>query len=111
MIIESIELEHVGPFRNKGVHRSPACRHQRAGGSERNREKAPLCEPLARALFDKHTCKDDEIRSLQPAGSELAPQITVVFEHGGNRYRVRSVSQQSRKPLERVAQQRLAIVG
>jgi DNA repair exonuclease SbcCD ATPase subunit len=50
--------------------------------------KSTFVRAAARALFDKHTCKDDEIRSLQPAGSELAPQITIVFEHGGNRYRV-----------------------
>ena len=87
MIIESIELEHVGPFRNKA-----SIGPLRAGinvlAAPNETGKSTFVRAAARALFDKHTCKDDEIRSLQPAGSELAPQITVVFEHGGNRYRV-----------------------
>ena len=87
MTLESIELEHVGPFRNKA-----AIGPLRAGlnvlAAANETGKSTFLRAAARALFDKHTCKDDEIRSLQPAGSELAPQITVVFEQGGNRYRV-----------------------
>lgn len=87
MIIESIELEHVGPFRNEATI-GPLHSGINVLASPNETGKSTFVRAAARALFDKHTCKDDEIWSLQPAGSELAPQVTVVFEHGGNRYSV-----------------------
>jgi len=66
MIIESIELEHVGPFRHKA-----SIGPLRAGinvlAAPNETGKSTFVRAAARALFDKHTCKDDEIRSLQPA--------------------------------------------
>ncbi|MFA5262699.1 MAG: hypothetical protein WC378_02670 [Opitutaceae bacterium] len=87
MIIESIELQHVGPFRQKvAIGPLRVGIHVLAAPNETG--KTTFLRAAARALFDKHTCKADEIRSLQPAGSDLAPQISVVFEHDGIRYRV-----------------------
>lgn len=87
MIIESIELEHVGPFRNKASI-GPLHNGINVLAAPNETGKSTFVRAAARALFDKHTCRDDEIRSLQPAGSELAPRVAVVFEQGGNRYRV-----------------------
>jgi exonuclease SbcC len=87
MIIESIELEHVGPFRNKATV-GPLQSGINVLAAPNETGKSTFVRAAARALFDKHTCKDDEIRSLQPAGTELSPRIAVVFEHGGIRYRV-----------------------
>lgn len=87
MIIESIELEHVGPFRRKATI-GPLQTGINVLAAPNETGKSTFLRAAARALFDKHTCKDDEIRSLQPAGSDLAPQIAVVFEHDGRRYRV-----------------------
>jgi DNA repair exonuclease SbcCD ATPase subunit len=87
MIIESIELEHVGIFRNKATI-GPLRTGINVLAAPNETGKSTFVRAAARALFDKHTCKDDEIRSLQPAGSELSPQVGVVFEQGGNRYRV-----------------------
>lgn len=87
MIIESIELEHVGPFRKKA-----ALQALQTGINvlaDRNEAgKTTFLRAAARALFDKHTCKDEEIRALQPIGSDLAPKITVVFELAGTKYRI-----------------------
>lgn len=87
MIIESIELEHVGPFRRKAAI-GPLQTGINVLAAPNETGKSTFLRAAARALFDKHTCKDDEIRALQPAGSDLAPQIAVVFEHAGTRYRV-----------------------
>ena len=87
MIIESIELEHVGPFRKKAAI-GPLRTGINVLAAPNETGKSTFLRAAARALFDKHTCKDDEIRSLQPTGSDLAPQIAVVFEHVGKRYRV-----------------------
>lgn len=87
MIIESIELEHVGPFRRKAAI-GPLQIGINVLAAPNETGKSTFLRAAARALFDKHTCKDDEIRALQPAGSDLAPQIAVVFEHAGTRYRV-----------------------
>lgn len=87
MTIESIELHHVGPFRRK-VAIGPLKLGINVLAAPNETGKTTFLRAASRALFDKHTCKDDEIRSLQPAGSDLAPQIAVVFEHEGQRYRV-----------------------
>jgi DNA repair exonuclease SbcCD ATPase subunit len=87
VIIESIELEHVGPFRRKAAI-GPLQTGINVLAAPNETGKSTFLRAAARALFDKHTCKDDEIRALQPTGSDLAPQIAVVFEHAGTRYRV-----------------------
>lgn len=87
MIIESIELQHVGPFRGTVII-GPLKTGINVLAAPNETGKSTFLRAAARALFDKHTCKDDEILSLQPAGSDLAPQIIVVFEHCGKRYRV-----------------------
>ena len=87
MIVETIELEHVGAFRGKASI-GPLQTGINVLAAPNETGKSTFLRAAARALFDKHTCKDDEIRSLQPTGSDLAPKIAVVFEHAGTRYRV-----------------------
>ena len=49
--------------------------------------KTTAIKAAARALFDRHTTKSDEIYSLQPAGTDLAPRITVEFETRDGHFR------------------------
>ncbi len=86
MILETIELKHVGPFRNE-VSLGPLKNGINVLAAPNERGKSTLLRAAARALFDRYTCKDDEIQSLQPAGSDLAPAIVVIFHSGGTRYR------------------------
>lgn len=87
MILESIELKHVGPFR-----RAASIGALKNGinvlAAPNERGKSTFIRAAARALFDKHSCADDEIRALQPAGTDLSPTVTVVFETAGVRYRI-----------------------
>ena len=49
--------------------------------------KSTLFEALTRALFDRHSSKAEEIRSVRPLDSSLSPEVTVVFEVGKNRHK------------------------
>ncbi len=51
--------------------------------------KSTLFEAVARALFDRHTSKAKQLRSIRSLGSSLGPEVVVTFSHDGRRYRVR----------------------
>lgn len=87
MILESIELKHVGPFR-RTASIGPLKKGINVLAAPNERGKSTFMRAAARALFDKHSCGDDEIRALQPAGTDLPPVVTVIFETAGVRYRV-----------------------
>ncbi|OQB89590.1 MAG: chromosome segregation protein [Verrucomicrobia bacterium ADurb.Bin118] len=87
MIIESIQLEHVGSFRQKATI-GPLRIGINVLAAPNETGKSTFLRAAARALFDKHTCKDAEICALQPIGSDLTPRITVVFEFAGTKYRI-----------------------
>jgi DNA repair exonuclease SbcCD ATPase subunit len=50
--------------------------------------KSSLFMALGRGLFDDHGSASEGIRQLRPWGRDLAPQVTIEFEHGGAAYRV-----------------------
>ena len=50
--------------------------------------KSTLISAIARAFFDRYNTQDQEIRSLRPWGTELAPRVTLEFEAQGNVYRL-----------------------
>src|SRR6185437_12510888 len=87
MILESIELKHVGPFR-RGASIGPLKSGINVLAAPNERGKSTFMRAAARALFDKHSCADDEIRTLQPAGTDLSPTVTVTFETNGTHYRI-----------------------
>ena len=51
--------------------------------------KSTLFEALTRAFFDKYTGASELIKQIQPIDSTLAPDVTVTFRSGGERYRIR----------------------
>ncbi|MGH7944202.1 MAG: AAA family ATPase [Opitutaceae bacterium] len=98
MILHAIELTHVGPFRAT-VRLGPfspglnlLCAPNEAG-------KSTSLRAAARALFDKHTTKGEELKSLQPAGTDLAPRVVVEFETHAGRYRIEKTFLQSPRSL------------
>lgn len=90
MIIERIELAHVGLF-NDTVVIGPLAQGLNVLSANNEAGKSTVVKATSRALFDRHTCKSEEIKGLQPLGSSLAPSITVDFDHRGQKYRVEKV--------------------
>ena len=87
MRIRSAELLHVGPFRERlNIDSLGDGINVLAAANEAG--KSTLIKAIARGLFDRHTCKDSEIKALQPVGTELSPRISVVFETKEGRYQV-----------------------
>ena len=87
MILHAIELNYVGPFRSR-VRIGPFTSGLNIYAAPNESGKSTCIRAAARALFDRHTTRGDEIKSLQPAGTDLAPQIAVEFETGAGRFRI-----------------------
>ena len=51
--------------------------------------KSTLFEVLTRVMFDRHNSKTEEIKAMQPIGSSLGPEASVVFRTGGTRYMIK----------------------
>ncbi len=50
--------------------------------------KSTLMMALVRGLFDSHTVQGTHMKSLQPWGRSLSPQVTIEFEHEGQQYQL-----------------------
>lgn len=87
MILHAIELSYVGPFRET-VRLGPFESGLNLLCAPNETGKSTSLRATARALFDKHTTKGDELKSLQPAGTDLAPRVMVEFETRAGRFRV-----------------------
>ncbi|HRE08194.1 MAG TPA: AAA family ATPase [Opitutaceae bacterium] len=87
MILHAIELTHVGPFRET-VRVGPFARGFTLLEAPNESGKSTTLRAAARALFDRHTTKSEEIKSLQPAGTDLAPRVAVEFETREGRFRI-----------------------
>jgi len=87
MILHRIELINVGPFREK-VAMGPFEIGLNILAAANETGKTSCLQAAARALFDKHTTRSDEIKSLQPAGTALAPSVAVEFSMAAGRFRI-----------------------
>ncbi|MCC5022407.1 MAG: AAA family ATPase [Candidatus Synoicihabitans palmerolidicus] len=87
MILQAIELHHVGRFRET-VRLDPFAPGLNILAAPNESGKSTALHAAARALFDKHTTKGEELKALQPAGTDLAPRIAVEFATAAGRYRI-----------------------
>lgn len=87
MILHAIELRNVGPFLGD-IRLGPFHTGLNIVAAPNESGKTTALRAAARALFDRHTTKDGEIKSLQPAGTDLGPRVTVEFETRTGRYRI-----------------------
>ncbi len=87
MIIQSIQVENLGPFRHL-VKVGPMQKDLHILSDKNEQGKSTLIKAAVRCLFDKHTCKDSSIKDLQPAGSELAPKVTVCFSQNDKAFKI-----------------------
>ncbi len=98
MILHAIEFNHVGRFRSP-VRIGPFGPGLNILAAPNEAGKSTSIRAAARALFDRHTGKTDEIKSLQPAGTSLAPQIAVEFETAQGRFRIEKTFLQSARSV------------
>ncbi len=86
MILHRIEATNLGPFTGAPAVAGPFVAGMNILSAPNETGKTTLLRATGRALFDRHTCKDAEIRALKPAGTDLAPRVTVEFETNEGRY-------------------------
>lgn len=87
MILESIRLTHVGPFRETALI-GPLASGLNVLAAYNEEGKTTIVRTAVRAFFDLHTSGSEEIRQLQPVGTSLAPSVAVVFHRGGQKFRI-----------------------
>ena len=85
MILHSIKLTYVGRFRST-VQLGPFAPGLNVLSAPNESGKSTSLHAAARALFDRHTTKSEELKALQPAGTDLAPSIAVDFETRAGRF-------------------------
>jgi exonuclease SbcC len=87
MIIEEITIRNWRRYREPHTFRFDERFNLLVGRNEAG--KSTLFEAFTRVLFDRHSSRAEEIRQIQPLGSSLGPEATIVFWANGTRYRVR----------------------
>jgi exonuclease SbcC len=87
MLIESLSLEGIGPFRDR-LDVGPLGAGLNILAQPNEWGKSTVVKALGRALFDRYRSEAEEIKQLRPAGSSLSPRIELVFVASGDRYRL-----------------------
>ncbi len=87
MLIESIEIAGVGPFREP-MALGPLAPGLNILAQPNEWGKSTVIQALSRALFDKYSSASEEIRQLRPAGTTLSPRVDLCFTARGDRYRL-----------------------
>ncbi|RME95230.1 MAG: hypothetical protein D6766_03835 [Verrucomicrobia bacterium] len=87
MILETIHLRHVGRFRD-AVEVGPLDPGLNVLASPNEQGKTTVVRAAIRCLFDKPGTRGEEMRALQPVGTDLDPEVTVQFVHQGRRHRL-----------------------
>ena len=87
MILHSLELTHVGRFRET-VRLGPFAPGLNVLAAPNESGKSTALHAVARTLFDRHSTKSEEIKALQPVGTSLAPRVVVEFETRAGRFRL-----------------------
>lgn len=87
MILHSLELTHVGRFRET-VRLGPFHQGLNVLAAPNESGKSTTLQAAARTLFDRHTTRSEEIKALQPVGTSLAPRISVDFQIRQGRFRI-----------------------
>jgi chromosome segregation ATPase len=94
MILHAIELTHVARFRDT-VAIGPLAPGLNILATPNETGKTTALTATARALFDRHTTKSDELHALRPAATDLAPRIAVDFETREGIFRIEKTFLQS----------------
>jgi len=87
MIVEEITIRNWRSYREPHTFRFEKGFNLLVGRNEAG--KSTLFEAFTRVLFDRHNSRTEEIRQIQPLGSSLGPEATIVFWENGSKYKVR----------------------
>ncbi len=87
MLIESIALEGIGPFRER-LALGPLRPGLNILAQPNEWGKSTVVQALGRALFDRYSSGAEEIRQLRPTGSSLSPRIELIFATAEGRHRL-----------------------
>lgn len=87
MLIDSIELSGIGPFREP-VALGPFVPGLNILAQPNEWGKSTVIHALCRALFDRYSSRSEEICELRPAGTSLSPRIELCFTARGDRHRL-----------------------
>ncbi len=87
MKLDSITLRNTGPFTD-AVTVGPLADGLNVLTARNEAGKTTLLIAATRALFDRHNVSGDAIERLRPAGTSLAPDVTVIFSTAEGRFRI-----------------------
>ncbi len=87
MLIEALEVEAVGPFRDR-VSAGPFEKGLNILARPNEWGKSTLLKALSRAFFDRYSSAAEPIMQMRPAGGTLSPRVSVVFQAQGGRFRL-----------------------
>jgi len=90
MILHAIELANTGRFLDR-VRIGPFTSGLNILAAPNEFGKTTVLTAAVRALFDRHNSKSEEILSLRPIGTELAPRVAVEFETREGRFRIEKI--------------------
>ena len=86
MILEELSLRNWRSYRDPHRFRFSPGVNLLVGANEAG--KSTLFEALGRGLFDRHTSRARELRSVRPLGSSLGPEVELTLSVAGHRLRV-----------------------
>jgi DNA repair exonuclease SbcCD ATPase subunit len=88
VILHRIELHHVARFSER-VQLGPLSPGLNVLAAYNEQGKSTIVRAAARGFFDRHTTRADEIKWLQPVGTEFGPEVTIEFDHARGRYQLK----------------------
>ena len=87
MILEELTVRNWRGYRSEHTFRFQDGINLIVGRNEAG--KSTLFEVLTRVMFDRFNSRTEEIRAMQPIGSSLGPEASVVFRTDEGRYRIK----------------------
>ena len=86
MIIEQLTLRNWRGYREPHSFRFKNGFNLVVGRNEAG--KSTMFEALTRVMIDRHSSKAEEIRRIQPLNSSLGPEVELIFQANGHRYKI-----------------------
>lgn len=87
MILKSVTLKHFRGYRDETTACFDGQTFQVVAG-ENGAGKSTLLAAIQQALLTNHNAAGKRVDTLRPWGTDLAPEVTVEFEHDGSEYRL-----------------------
>ncbi|MEM0134791.1 MAG: AAA family ATPase [Thermoplasmatales archaeon] len=86
MILDEIKVENWRNYRGEHTFRFNEGINLIVGPNGSG--KTTLFEVLWRSFFDRHNTISWDMQEIRPIGTSLSPRSTIIFRHGGKRYKI-----------------------